>query len=257
VIGRVLGGRYELTSLLGRGPMAEVWEAVDRPAERVIAVKVVPADPDDPSFLVRVSRESRVVARLRHPNIVTVHDVGVDDAVAYLVMELVPGGDLAGRLAGGPLDLAGAVRIAADVCDGLEAAHDAGFVHRNLTPANILLAETGRAKIVDFGLPYLKLDGVHDVRYLAPEQHVFGQLDARTDIYALGCVLHAMLTGEPPFTGDDPMRVALRHITEPPLRPGLPAGLDRLLDAMLAKRPVDRPASAARVRAVLRRHRFG
>jgi eukaryotic-like serine/threonine-protein kinase len=263
----VLSGRYELRSVLGRGGMADVWEGFDRRLRRTVAVKIL-HEPDaaDPSMPARFQLETRVVARLAHPNIVAIHDVGADGGMTYLVMELVRGVSLAERLTGGALGLAEAVRIAGQVCDALAAAHAAGVVHGDLKPANILLADTGGVKVVDFGIARLTGQGQTEptasaqvlgtATYMAPEQATGWPVDARTDIYALGCVLYAMLTGHPPFTGDDPVQVAFQHVTRVPLpasasRLGLPPAVGRSLDAMLAKRPVDRPASAADVRAAL------
>ncbi len=274
----VLSGRYELRTVLGRGGMAEVWLGFDRRLDRAVAVKILPpAGPADPSARDRFDREARTVARLSHPNIVAVHDVGTDAGspaggaeVSYLVMELVQGGSLADRLAAGPLPVAAAVAVAVQVCDALEAAHAAGVVHRDVKPANILFtgAAADRVKVCDFGIARVTGAGQAELTaskqvlgtsaYMAPEQATGGPVDARSDIYALGCVLYAMLVGHPPFTGGTPMQLAARHVNQPvvpasTLRPGLPPQVDRVLGALLAKRPEDRPASAARAGDLLRR----
>jgi serine/threonine-protein kinase len=249
--------------------MAVVWRGVDERLGRQVAVKVLDEGRlADPTAAHRFDREARTVARLTHPNIVAVHDVGRDGEVAYLVMELVDGASLATMLTSGPLDIQLAVTIAAQVCDALAAAHAAGVVHRDIKPGNILLTRTGAVKVCDFGIARLlhaattqaNLTGpataVGTSEYMAPEQVAGDQVDARTDLYAVGCVLYAMLTGGPPFTGDSPVSVASQHLHRPapPLRSrraDVPADLDALVGELLAKNPAHRPASAAQVRARL------
>jgi serine/threonine protein kinase len=270
---RVLSDRYELRSLLGRGGTAEVWQGFDRRLGRTVAVKVLhQAGLAGSSMPVRFGREARTVARLSHPNIVTVHDAGVDHGLKYLVMELVRGHSLAHRLAGGPMEVAEAVRIAVQVCAALEAAAEAGVVHRDVKPANILLTAGGRVKVCDFGLARVagldqaELTGsaqmIGTCTYMAPEQVTGSPVDARTDLYGLGCVLYAMLTGRPPFTGDSPMQIAWQHVERTPapastVRDGIPAELDGLLQTMLAKYPADRPATPGKVRTALEHLNLG
>ncbi|GGN72704.1 hypothetical protein GCM10010112_41350 [Actinoplanes lobatus] len=246
--------------------MAVVWQATDRWLGRMVAVKVLHERVlADPTVAGRFEREARMVAGLAHPNIVALHDVGVDSGVPYLVMELVPGRSLAALLSTGPLDIAGAVGIAAQVCAALEAASEAGIVHRDIKPANILITGDGRAKVCDFGIARVagatrsELTGSAQMlgtsTYMAPEQVAGGAVDVRTDLYGLGCVLYAMLTGNPPFTGDSPIRIAWDHVERVP-RPAsthrpVPHELDLLLQAMLAKYPADRPSDPAAVRAAL------
>ncbi|MBW6437536.1 protein kinase [Actinoplanes hulinensis] len=262
----VLNDRYELRSMLGSGGMAAVWQATDRWLGRMVAVKVLHERVlADPTVAGRFEREARMVAGLAHPNIVALHDVGADSGVPYLVMELVSGRSLAALLSAGPLDIAGAVGIAAQVCAALEAASEAGIVHRDIKPANILITDDGRVKVCDFGIARVagatrsELTGSAQMlgtsTYMAPEQVAGGAVDVRTDLYGLGCVLYAMLTGNPPFTGDSPMRIAWDHVERvpPPAsahRP-VPHELDLLLQAMLAKFPADRPSDPATVRAAL------
>ncbi|GAA4604884.1 serine/threonine-protein kinase [Actinoplanes octamycinicus] len=265
---RVLGDRYELHSLLGRGGMAEVWEGVDRRLGRAVAVKVMRRVEDaDSSLPARFDREARTVAGLSHPNIVPVHDVGAHDGVPFLVMELVDGDSLADLLElHGRLPIGEAVRVAIQVCAALEAAAAAGVVHRDLKPANILITDAGLVKVCDFGLArragaaQAELTGIAQMigtsTYMAPEQVTGSPIDARTDLYGLGCVLYAMVTGQPPFVGDTAMEIAWKHVEnslEPASRhrPDLPADLDRLLGALLAKYPADRPAGPREVRAAL------
>ncbi|MGI5246712.1 protein kinase domain-containing protein [Dactylosporangium sp. CA-139066] len=267
MVGRLLSGRYELRSVIGRGGMAEVWLAVDGRLGRSVAVKMLHAEGvADPSLPERFEREAHTAARLSHPNIVAVYDVGVDDGTPYLVMELIQGHSLADELAAGPLDPRRAVHIAEQVCDALAAAHDAGVIHRDVKPANILIGDEGQVKVCDFGIARVTdraltaltapATVIGTSSYMAPEQVLGEPADARSDLYALGCVLYAMLTGRPPFVADSPVQTAWQQVHQPPvpvavLRPGLPPQLAGLVGALLAKRPADRPASAAQVRAAL------
>lgn len=262
VSGRLLNGRYRLHSLIGRGGMAEVWRGEDLRLERRVAVKLL-GESTDPDRLARFRREARTVARLSHPNIVTGHDLGVDGGVTYLVMELIEGTSLATRLAKGPLTVGDAVAIAGQVCDALAAAHAAGIVHRDIKPGNILLTPAGTVKVCDFGIARLlhasptQLTTTGTVigtsEYMAPEQASGAPVDGRTDLYALGCVLYAMLTGSPPFTADTLLAVLSQHLHRSPApvashRPGVPAPLAELVDQLLAKNPDDRPPTAVEVR---------
>ena len=264
--GRILDDRYSLQRVLGRGGMAEVWRAVDLRLDRPVAVKILnTAGRADPVALQRLHREARTVARLDHPHIVAVHDVNIADDGAFLVMELVEGGSLADLLArGGPLPVRQAVTIAAQTCDALAAAHAAGIVHRDIKPANLLLTPSGTVKLCDFGIARLAHAGsgatlthpgtvIGTAAYMAPEQAVGDPTGPPTDLYALGCVLYAMLTGAPPFGGENPIAVLQQHLNQAP--PALPTGrmgmapqLDRLVGELLAKNPAERPADAANVR---------
>ncbi|BEL04717.1 hypothetical protein Q0Z83_029080 [Actinoplanes sichuanensis] len=210
----------------------------------------------------RFDREARTIAGLTHPNIVAVHDVGADDGVRYLVMELVHGRSLADRLHGGPLEVTEAIRIAIGVCAALEAAAGAGIVHRDVKPANILFDRAGRVKVCDFGIAGLagadSAPMVGTSAYMAPEQVTGSVVDARTDLYGLGCVLYDMLAGRPPYVDGDTEQVAWQHVERTPqaicaLRPDVPPALDRLTRTLLAKYPADRPDSPALVRVALER----
>ncbi|WP_344617744.1 protein kinase domain-containing protein [Dactylosporangium salmoneum] len=262
-----MNDRYELRSVIGRGGMADVWLAVDGRLGRPVAVKMLHNDGGaDPSLPERFEREAHTAAQLSHPSIVAVYDFGVDDGTPYLVMELVQGHSLADELAAGPLDPRRAVHIAEQVCDALAAAHDAGVVHRDVKPANILISDEGGVKVCDFGIARITdraqtaLTATATVigtsSYMAPEQVLGEPVDARTDLYALGCVLYAMLAGRPPFLADSPVQTAWQQVHQAAvpvtvLRPGLPPRLAGLVGALLAKRAADRPASAAQVRAAL------
>jgi eukaryotic-like serine/threonine-protein kinase len=261
---RLLDGRYRLEEELARGGTATVWRACDLRLERPVAVKLLTAVRSaDPRMLARLRCEARILAGLTHPNIVVVHDLSLDSGRAYLVMELIEGSTLAARLADGPLPIGQAAAIAAATCDALAAAHAVGAIHRDIKPANIMLATTGTVKVVDFGIARLQMAGqatltansqvVGTSLYMAPEQATGATADARSDLYALGCVLYAMLTGAPPFTSNDPFEVLHQHLHQPlrPLRAqrcDVPPDLDRLVGELLDKDPTRRPATAGLVR---------
>jgi serine/threonine-protein kinase len=269
VIGRPLGGRYELRQLLGRGGMARVYEAWDGVLGRRVAVKVLDERlTEEPTLVARFGREARAAAGLAHPNIVAVHDAGQDGPVPFIVMELVVGSALAERLSAGPLPPGEAAAVAADVCLALQHAHRRGVVHRDIKPGNILLGADGRVKVTDFGIAKVaSLPGTTGggtapgtAEYLAPEQAWSERVDARADIYSLGCCLYEMLTGVPPFgtvgdrldtegaeTGEHltSVQIAVRHLLHPPvppgeLRDGIPDRLAEIVLRALAKRPADR-----------------
>ena len=262
---RVLGGRYVLGEVLGTGGMATVWQARDEVLGREVAVKVLsPQYAADPGFLARFDREARHAAQLSHPRLVTVFDSGIDGQTPFIVMELVAGLTLRQVLdQAGMLPAGEAVRIAAAVCEALEVAHAAGLVHRDITPANIVLAG-GQVKVLDFGIA--RVEGATGVTgtagvlgtaaYLSPEQASGRPAGPQADLYSLGCVLFEMLTGAPPFAADSAVGLAYRHVHDDPgppsaRRPGLPARLDQVTARLLAKDPAGRPASAAAARAGL------
>ena len=261
----VLGGRYTLLTVLGTGGMATVWRARDEMLGRDVAVKVLsPQHADDPGFLARFEGEARHAAAVSHPRLVTVFDCGVESGTPFIVMELAAGRTLRQVLdEAGALPPGQAVAIAAAVCEGLEAAHAAGLVHRDITPANIVM-NGGEVKVLDFGIA--RADGtraataagtvVGTVAYLSPEQASGRPADPRSDLYSVGCVLFEMLTGRPPFTADSAVGLAYRQVHDDPgppsaWRPGLPASLDRITARLLAKDPASRPPTAAAARAEL------
>jgi len=269
--GRILGGRYQLGSLLGVGGMARVYLASDRVLERQVAVKVLsPSDAQDPVFVERFRREARAAARLSHPNIVAVFDSGSDADQPYLVMEYVPGQSLAQLLhRQGRLVPRRAVELAIQLCAALAAAHAQGLVHRDIKPANVLVGEDGQVKVADFGIVKASaattLTGTGAVlgtaAYLSPEQAQGGPVDARSDLYGLGCVLYELLCGSPPFgSGADrpPVAIATRHVSEPPEPPSArnpqvdPASEVVVLTA-LAKDPAQRYQSAVELQDALER----
>jgi Tol biopolymer transport system component len=257
-------GPYEILAPLGAGGMGEVYRARDSRLGREVAIKVLPQDvAASPEVRARFEREARTISQLGHPHICTLHDVGRDGGIDYLVMELLAGETLAQRLERGPLPLAELVAIGRQVADALDRAHHAGVVHRDLKPGNIMLTRAG-AKLLDFGLARapgllpaagstslsptmsrpLTAEGsiVGTFQYMAPEQLEGKEADARADIWALGCVLHEMATGKRAFTGESQASLIAAIMTAEPrpigeLRPMSPPGLDRVVRRCLQKDP--------------------
>ncbi|MCZ7456711.1 serine/threonine-protein kinase [Streptomyces sp. WMMC940] len=273
--GTVLLERYRLTSVLGRGVMGQVWQGCDLRLERPVAVKTVAADllavpRSRDEALRRFQREAKAAARLGHPNTTTVFDASIMDDTCCLVMELVEGTTLEflfDQQEHGRFGVPGAVAVAAQLCAGLSAAHAAGLVHRDLKTQNIMVRGDGVVKILDFGLvkvlsdtdPRLTMTGetIGNIVCASPELlSGQGRLDGRSDLYAVGCLLHHMLTGETPFPTDQPALLATHHLTSrPPLIADsgvdVPPGLQDLVAALLAKHPDDRPSSAVEAYAAL------
>jgi serine/threonine-protein kinase len=259
--GAILAGRYRLDAPLGTGATATVWRAHDEMYDRTVAVKLVKspgaADPMDASE--RLRREARAAARLDHPNVTYVFDYGetsLRDGVTqpFLVMELLEGESLEQRLGRGPLPWREAVDVCAQVADGLDAAHAAGIVHRDVKPANVFLARDA-VKVLDFGIaatawdPSMTRTGqvVGTPWYLAPERLVGKPAGPTSDVYSLGCVLHHALMGTPPFEGDNFATIAVAHTrgTAAPLRvPDMPDEIIGIRDACLSKNPMGRPMAA-------------
>ena len=255
----VLASRYELLEVLGRGGMGVVYRARDRVLQRVVAVKVLPLDrAQDPASVARFEREALAAAGLSHRNIVAIYDSGTDEETRFIVMEYLTGRSLAELVHdGGALDAEQAVDIAAQVAAALAAAHRAGIVHRDIKPANVMVDENGHVKVLDFGIARLTA-GISltqtatvlgSAPYLAPELCRGAPADARSDIYALGCVLYELLTGQAPFSGEVPAAVVHQQISATPrspaqLNPAVPAALSSLTLAMLAKEPGQRPQDA-------------
>jgi serine/threonine protein kinase len=258
----VLGGRYELLEVIGRGGMGVVYRANDRVLERQVAVKVLPVDrAENPTLVTRFEREARAAAALNHPNIVGVFDSGRDEDVRYIVMEYVAGENLAELLRRrGPLPASECVDIGSEVASALAAAHQAGIVHRDIKPANVMVDAAGTVKVLDFGIARAAASTsltqaatvLGSAPYLAPEISQGKPADERSDIYSLGCVLYEVLTGRPPFTAEHPAAVMNQHVTAPPqpirdLRATVPTALEVLSLQMLAKEPSARPRTAAEV----------
>lgn len=259
--------RYELRESLGQGGMARVFKALDRNLDRQVAVKVLDERIlSDPASLDRFRREARSAAGLAHPNIVRIYDFLDHPESPTLVMELIEGedlGDYVGRV--GPLDLSEALRLGEQILEALAHAHDHGLVHRDLSPRNILLeAHGGRVKVADFGIARALGDKtltdtgqmVGSVATMSPEQAQGEDVDARSDIYSVGCLLYLMTTGRLPFQGDNPVQVALKHVGEVPTSPGrlnpeLPDAIVSLILTAMSKDPDNRYADARAMLAAL------
>jgi predicted ATPase len=259
LIGSVLNGRYRLDAELGRGAMGVVYGARDLLLERDVAVKVLSAEVLSPETRSRLLREARAAAQLSHPHIVPVFDAGEVEGIPYVVME-GEGPSLHERPPG---SLEETIAIARQICAALEHAHSHGIVHRDLKPENVLLAPDGSVKLADFGLARtaasrLTAEGaiLGTVYYLAPEQILGQEVDARTDLYGLGVLLYELAAGRLPFPGEDALAVIAQHLhaqVVPPSThdPAVPPALDALIVRLLSKSPSDRPSSAADVRQVL------
>jgi eukaryotic-like serine/threonine-protein kinase len=269
----LLGDRYTLLDVLGGGGMARVYLAHDNVLDCDVALKVMREYyADDEDFVERFRREAKNAAALNHPDIVQVYDQGhTEDGTYYIAMEYVPGGTLKERMAEeGPLDPREAAGIASRVADALAVAHARGIVHRDIKPENVLLSATGEAKVADFGIARAASATtvtetsliLGTAAYMSPEQVRGERVSPASDLYSLGVVLYEMLTGQLPYTADNPPATAMKHLDEPPRRPGeanpaVPEELDALTAKLLAKDPGDRYASAAELAEDLRRVRDG
>ena len=257
-------GRYAVRRFLGEGGRKRVYQAHDAKLDRDVAFAAIKTDGLDADGVTRIRREAQAMGRLGdHPHIVTVFDTGDDGGTPYIVSQYMAGGELTGLIDAAKrrrVPIADAVRIATQVAQGLEHAHRHGIVHRDLKPGNIWLTDAGVAKIGDFGLA-LSLDRsrmtmqgtmVGTAAYMPPEQAMGGETTAASDLYALGCVLYEMVTGRPPFAGDDAVAVISQHVNTPPVAPSwhtseCPPGLETLITRLLAKDPAQRPAGATEV----------
>ncbi|MGA2522194.1 MAG: protein kinase [Acidimicrobiales bacterium] len=270
---RVLSGRYELSHLVARGGMAQVYRAHDQLLDRPVALKVLfPELSIDRSFVERFRREAQAAANLSHPNIVPVFDWGEDGGTYFIVMEFVDGRALSSILrTAGPLHPDRAAEIAADVAGALAYAHRHGVVHRDVKPGNVLITEEGIIKVTDFGIARavnteesLTQTGavMGTATYFSPEQAEGMGVDSRSDIYSLGVVLFEMVTGRPPFLGDTPVAVASKHVREHPpaprdVNPSVPPDLEAIILKCMAKSPDHRYATGDDLRIDLLRFREG
>jgi serine/threonine protein kinase len=263
-------GPYEVRSALGAGGMGEVYRARDTRLDRDVAIKVLPEQLSSPETRQRFEREARAVSQLSHPHICTLYDVGSEQGVEYLVMELLEGETLAARLSRGPAPSEQFLRWGVEIADALDKAHRQGIVHRDLKPANIMITKSG-VKLLDFGLakavaaatPKSSLTALPTAareltqegtvlgtfQYMSPEQLEGREADARSDIFALGAVLYEMATGRKAFEGKSQASLIAAILTaEPPpvstIQPMSPPALDRVVRACLAKEPDDRWQSA-------------
>jgi eukaryotic-like serine/threonine-protein kinase len=264
---RVLAGRYELRGLLGQGGMADVELAFDQALDRQVAVKILHARyADDPSFLARFRREAQAAASMNHPNVVAVYDTGDQDGRPFIVMEYVAGRSLKEVLRTEGVLPERAAEIAGDAALALHYSHERGLVHRDIKPANIMISDDGEVKVADFGIARaVNAETVTQTAavfgtaaYVAPEQAQGAEVDRRTDVYALGCVLYEMLTGQQPFAADSAVALAYKHVQEPPvpprqLNPEVPEALEAVVLQAMAKDPAHRYQTARDMNADLQR----
>ncbi len=254
MVGELIAGRYELEKLVGSGGMSNVFRAHDRLLERTVALKILHEQyTRDEDYVERFRREARAVAQLSHPNIVTVIDRGEQEGRQFIVFEYIDGENLKELSNRGPLDVHEALRLSLQVARALSFAHERGLVHRDVKPQNVLLNEDGQAKVTDFGIARsLDVHGVTQTGtvlgtsdYIAPEQARGQKVDPKTDIYSLGVVLYELLSGEVPYSGDNFVAVAMRHVNEPvpsvlDKRPDCPVRLDLAIERAMSKDPEDR-----------------
>ncbi len=275
---RLLGGRYELDGVVGRGGMAEVYRARDIRLDRIVAIKTLRTDlARDQIFQARFRREAQSAASLNHPSIVAVYDTGEDMAtgvpVPYIVMEYVDGRTVRDLLQEGHRLLPErSLEIIDGVLRALDYSHQAGIVHRDIKPGNVMVTRNGDIKVMDFGIARAMSDAqatmtqtaqvIGTAQYLSPEQARGERVDSRSDLYSTGCLLYELLTGRPPFTGDSPVAIAYQHVREnpvPPSRvdPDVPAWADAIVLKAMAKAPADRYQTAGDMRADLQRAASG
>jgi beta-lactam-binding protein with PASTA domain/tRNA A-37 threonylcarbamoyl transferase component Bud32 len=271
---RLLGGRYELDGIVGRGGMAEVFRARDIRLDRIVGVKTLRDDlARDQTFQARFRREAQSAASLNHPSIVAVYDTGEDmvgnTPVPYIVMEFVDGRTLRDLLRD---DRRLLPERAAEITDGvlraLDYSHRNGIVHRDIKPGNVMLTRSGDVKVMDFGIARAVSDSqmtmtqtaqvIGTAQYLSPEQARGERVDARSDLYSTGCLLYELLTGRPPFTGDSPVAIAYQHVKEDPVPPSqvdpeVPPWADAIVLKAMQKDPADRYQSAGEMRNDIQR----
>ncbi|MCX7780049.1 MAG: Stk1 family PASTA domain-containing Ser/Thr kinase [Negativicutes bacterium] len=255
MINRTLDNRYTILERIGGGGMADVYRAHDKLLDRSVAVKVLRSQfTNDEDFVTRFRREAQAAAKLSHPNIVNIYDVGKDEDVYYIVMEYISGETLKDRIQReAPLPLEVAVSIAMEIAEALEHAHQSGLIHCDIKPHNILMTRTGRIKVTDFGIARAVTSAtmtqtgtiIGSVHYFSPEQARGAVIGAKSDIYSLGVVLYEMLTGKVPFSGETPISIALKHLQEEPeppraINPGIPPLIEAIILKAMAKEPVAR-----------------
>jgi serine/threonine-protein kinase len=268
----VVGDRYRVEARIGQGGMAEVYRGFDPVLNRTVAIKVLlPQFARDAGFVARFRREAQAAARLNQPNIVGVYDTGADGDRQYIVMEFVEGRTLAEFLAGGRrLTPMQSVELTQKIGAALASAHAQGIVHRDIKPGNVMVTRDGTVKVMDFGIARMQTDitapqtssVIGTPTYLSPEQAQGQVVDARSDLYSLGCVLYELLAGRPPFTGDTPVAIAYKQVNETPVPPSahnadIPPRLDAVVMKCLAKNPANRYQSAEELSADLERVKQG
>lgn len=257
LVGTHLNGRYRIDAVLGRGSMGEVYRARDTALGRDVAVKVVSHHSLGTSGRTRLLHEAQYIAKLNHPNIVTVHDVGHEDGLPFIVMEFVEGQTLHQSR---PRDLETIIAVAGDISAALQHAHSQGIIHRDIKPENVLLDPSGRAKLMDFGIAFTGASRLTEegtllgtVLYISPEQALGRPIDQRADLYSLGVLLYEMVCGRLPFDADDPVALISQHLHAPVVppdhvNPEIPSSLSDLIVKLLAKSPEARFESAEAVR---------
>ncbi len=252
--GKVLGTRYEIIEKIGNGGMATVYKSMDLVLKRYVAVKILRDEfTTDEEFIRRFETEAQSAARLTHPNIVSIYDVGVDNGIYYIVMELIQGKTLKEIILEerGPLPWKWSVNVAIQIASALEMAHKNNIVHRDIKPHNIIITEDGIAKVTDFGIAKAVSNStitafgttIGSVHYFSPEHARGGYTDAKSDLYSLGVVLYEMVTGKVPFDADTPVSIALKHMQEDPIPPiqennNLPEAINKIILKSLKKDPI-------------------
>lgn len=249
--GKLLGNRYEIIEKIGNGGMATVYKATDKVLKRNVAVKILRDEfTTDDEFIKRFEVEAQSAARLTHPNIVSIYDVGVDGNLYYIVMELIQGKTLKEIIVKekGPLPWKWSINVSIQIASALEMAHRNNIIHRDIKPHNIIITEDGVAKVTDFGIAKAVSNStitafgttIGSVHYFSPEHARGGFTDAKSDLYSLGVVMYEMVTGRVPFDADTPVSVALKHMQEEPvepieLNPNLPIAVNKIIMRALQK----------------------
>ncbi len=258
----VFAQRYRITDKIGGGGMAEVYKAADGVLGRTVAIKVLhPQYAGDADFVARFRQEAQSAANLSHPNIVNIYDWGEQAGTYYIVMEYIEGKDLKEVIdAQGPLSAAKTMELSAKVAAALDFAHRHDVIHRDVKPHNIVLTRDNEVKVTDFGIARRGASTMTQTGsvlgtagYISPEQAQGRAVGPASDIYSLGCVMYEMLTGDPPFTGENPVAVAVKQVNEPPvpprqINPQIPEALQAIILKAMAKRPEERYGSAEEMR---------
>ena len=267
MVERVLDGRYALEALVGSGGMADVYRAKDQLLERTVAVKILHQQyENDTEFITRFQREAKAAARITHPNIVNVYDVGVAEGRHYIVMEYVPGRTLKERIKEeGPVPVPQALQIARQIAGALAQAHANNLVHCDIKPHNILVMPDGNVKVADFGIARAVTEStmtyndniMGSVHYFSPEQARGTMITPKSDVYSLGVLLYEMLSGRIPFDGNTAVSIARKHLEEDPqplhmIAPRIPPVVEALVTRMMAKDPAQRPDSSMLVQDIVR-----
>ena len=271
MVQRILDQRYELEELIGGGGMADVYKARDCLLNRPVAVKILHDEfKQDKEFVDKFQREAQAAARLSHPNIVNIYDVGVADGDHYIVMEYVPGRTLKDRIRQeGHLSVSESLRVAREIAEALAHAHANNLVHCDIKPHNILMMADGHAKVADFGIARAVTEStmtysgnvIGSVHYFSPEQAKGTMITPKSDVYSLGVVLYEMLTGKLPFTGDNPVSIAVKHLQEEPvpvrqIDPAIPPVVEAIVSKAMSKDPAMRPTSAELVQDISQAERM-